>query len=136
MRRFVIIAVCVALALATTGCGARSRSRSELARSAAVGVVAAIARGDATEIDARFAPGVPASERALPSLPASFGTDPKMYSATFVGDPERKDSVEAVVVTDKVLPSELTRVRVGMVWVADKGRNGDWQVTTVLPVAQ
>jgi hypothetical protein len=126
--RHTLCLLLVALALGLSGCTGETLSRTQLAESAATGVVAAIARGDKAEVEARFGAGVPDE---LKSIPASFGPDPKMYSATFTGmDPESSNAAEVVVVMDRVVPTNSTEIKVALEWNPKK-HLGDWDVVSV-----
>ncbi len=127
--RFIALACAVA---ALGGCAA-APTRTELAQEAAVGVIAAVARGDNLETDHRLGDSRDSfdPDAVRRSLPSSFGVDPKMYSARIVeGNPEITATVAAVVRMDMVVPPDDSAYRVTMRWNPGK-QSGDWDVTAI-----
>lgn len=104
--------------------------RDFLARKAAVGVVAASARGDVTELGSRFGRAIGPAEAALlgEAVPDRLGNDPIMYEAVFL-NPVRPDAVEVEVQSQS--DSEFAAL-VSMTW---DERRGELRVTALERVA-
>jgi hypothetical protein len=123
--------------LLLTGCAPAplaAPSRGELARSAAVSVVAAASRGDATELESRF--GKPLTPENISTLqatvPATMGADPIMYDATFPGAPDldRVATATARVTQSHSRPVPPVVLLVMIEWDASAPQ-GVWRVVAI-----